>query len=68
MSHPEYSAPGAVHYGMTQDEMRAKTKSNGCFEGPMPLCGNGSFHCTVTRDKAKVTCEPCRKKLNLKPE
>ena len=68
MTHPEHVARDVVHYGLTQDEMRAKCQSTGDFGGPRPLCGNGSFHCATTRDKAKVTCEPCRQKLNLKPE
>lgn len=64
MAHPEYTPPGPVHYGMTQDEARAKYKSNGDFSGPRPLCGNGSFHCPVTRDKTQVTCEACQARLD----
>ena len=52
-----------THYGMAQGEARAKAKSNGDFEGPLPICGNGSYHCTVTRDKSKVTCPACQARL-----
>lgn len=64
MTHPEYTPPGDVHYGMTQDEARAKYRSTGDFAGPRPLCGNGSYHCTVTRDKSKVTCAACQSRLD----
>lgn len=56
----ENRKPETVHYGMTQREARDRYKSNGNFEGPLPLCGNGSFHCQVTSHKPAVTCEACK--------
>lgn len=55
--------PEPTHYGMTEAEARARYKSSGNFEGPLPLCGNGSYHCTVTRNKSLVTCEACQARL-----
>lgn len=52
-----------VHYGMTQDEARARYASTGNFEGPLPICGNGSFHVKTSRDRAEVTCPACLSKL-----
>lgn len=54
-----------VHYGQTMQEKQAAMRSNGHFEGPMPLCGNGNYHCAVTRVLSDVTCEACLRKLNL---
>lgn len=56
-----------IHYGMTQAQARRKTGSNGNFEGPLPLCGNGSFHVEVTSATWAVTCEACKAKLKTKP-
>lgn len=49
-----------VHFGMTQDEARAKFKSTGNFEGPLPLCGNGNYHCHVSRNWDTVNCTACQ--------
>ncbi len=54
-----------TYYGLTHQELQAKHKSTGVFatakDGLSPSCGNGSYHASSTRDKAKVTCEACRK-------
>jgi hypothetical protein len=63
VEYPELPAACLTHYGLTEAEMRAKTGSNGSFEGPMPVCGNGSYHVTVTREKAHVNCAACLSKL-----
>jgi len=57
----------AVHYGMTEAQARRKTGSNGGFEGPLPLCGNGSYHAEVTSDADSVTCEACKAVLKTRP-
>lgn len=56
-----------VHYGMTEAQARRKANSNGSFEGPRPLCGNGSFHVDVTSDKPSITCEACKAILKTRP-
>lgn len=56
-----------VHFGMTQAQARRKTGSNGSFEGPLPLCGNGSFHADVTSYKPSVTCLACKATLKSRP-
>lgn len=53
-----------IHLGLTQEQMRAKSGSNGNFEGPNPLCGNGSFHAEVTTTAARVSCVACLLKMN----
>jgi hypothetical protein len=57
----EFGVPSEtlVHYGMTEKEAQAAAGSNGSFDGPRPLCGNGNFHAKVTREKADVTCPFC---------
>lgn len=54
-----------THFGMTQAEARAKAGSTGDFQGPRPLCGNGSYHVTVAR--SAVTCPRCLEMLANKP-
>ena len=56
-----------IHYGMTQAQARRKTGSNGNFEGPLPLCGNGNYHADVTSDIESVTCEACKAILKTRP-
>lgn len=58
---------GNIHYGLTEQEMRDKVRSTGNFRGPMPICGNGSWHCHVTRNLQNVTCEKCKKLLADRP-
>lgn len=58
---------GHIHYGMTEREMQNKTGSNGNFHGPMPLCGNGSWHTHTTRNPNNVTCEICKERLASRP-
>lgn len=56
-----------VHFGLTEQQMRAKYQSTGSFGGPRPLCGNGSFHCKVTDKAFEVTCTVCQDRLKGKP-
>lgn len=56
-----------VHYGMTEAQARRKAGSTGNFEGPLPLCGNGSYHAGVTSDAESVTCEACKAILKTRP-
>lgn len=56
-----------VHYGMTEAQARRKAGSNGSFEGPLPLCGNGNYHANVTSDAPSVTCEACKAILATRP-
>lgn len=58
---------GHIHYGLTEDEMRSKSGSNGNFHGPMPICGNGSWHAHVTRNSINVTCVKCKELLDSRP-
>jgi hypothetical protein len=58
---------GNIHYGLTEQEMRNKVRSTGNFHGPMPICGNGSWHCHVTRNSLNVTCEKCKELLASNP-
>lgn len=58
---------GHIHFGLTEAEMRRKTGSNGNFEGPMPICGYGSWHAHTTRNIKNVTCEKCKERLATKP-
>lgn len=67
MSHPEFTPKGYVHYGMTEQEARNKAGSNGSFEGPRPLCSNGSYHIGTTRHSKYVTCPVCLEKLATRP-
>jgi hypothetical protein len=67
MSDAHTGTPEHTHFGLTEMEMRNKTGSNGNFEGLKPLCGNGSFHCHVTRNVAAVTCEACKARLATRP-
>lgn len=53
-----------IHLGLTQEEMRAKSGSNGDFAGPNPLCGNGSAHAEVTDVARRVSCVACLLKMN----
>jgi hypothetical protein len=57
----------AVHYGMTEAQARRKAGSGARFEGPLPLCGNGSYHAGVTSDAQSVTCEACKAILKTRP-
>jgi hypothetical protein len=56
-----------IHLRLSQDQMRRKTGSNGDFQGPMPLCGNGSAHARVDVRHTSVTCEACKKILASRP-
>lgn len=55
------------HYKLSLKQMQAKTKSNGHFEGPMPLCGNGSFHINTVTDITKVNCAACLELWQSRP-
>jgi hypothetical protein len=63
----ELSDVAIVHYGMTEAQARRKAGSNGSFEGPLPLCGNGSYHVAVTSDTDSITCEACKAVLKTRP-
>lgn len=63
----ELTDVAVVHYGMTEAQARRKAGSNGSFEGPLPLCGNGSYHVAVTSDADSVTCEACKAILKSHP-
>lgn len=63
----EFQAADYVHYGMTEAQARRKTGTQGSFEGPLPLCGNGSFHAGVTSDVESVTCIFCKATLKSRP-
>lgn len=67
MSNVHTRTLGHIHFGLLEVEMRNKTGSNGNFHGPMPICGNGSWHCHVTRNIANVTCESCKEHLAKRP-
>lgn len=67
MSNSKASYKGQIHYGLTEAEMRRKTGSNGNFEGPMPICGHGSWHAHVTRNTKNLTCEACKAVLAKNP-
>jgi hypothetical protein len=58
---------GHIHYGLTEAEMRRKTGSNGNFHGPMPICGNGSWHAHTTHNPQNITCEKCKEQLAANP-
>lgn len=63
----EVASEDVIHYGMTEAQARRKAGSNGSFEGPLPLCGNGSYHANVTSDVDSVTCEACKATLKTRP-
>lgn len=52
-----------IHFGLTQEQMRAKAQSNGDFDGPNPACSSGDAHAVVTFDVSRVTCCACISKL-----
>lgn len=52
------------HYGLTQDEQRRRSGSNGDFTEPAPLCGNGSWHASTTRIEGQVNCARCLELLD----
>lgn len=54
-----------IHYGLTREEFASKLgKHPSCFDDRLrPTCSNGSFHAAVTRDKEKVTCPECLKRI-----
>lgn len=58
---------GHLHYGLTEAEMQRKTESNGNFHGPLPICGNGSWHASTTRNIKNLTCEACKAALAKNP-
>jgi hypothetical protein len=58
---------GHIHFGLLEVEMRNKTGSNGNFHGPMPICGNGSWHAHTTRNPQNITCEKCKALLAENP-
>lgn len=66
VEYPELPAVSITHYGMTQEEARAKAGHKDNFEGPNPICGNGNYHVTVTHDKEQVSCAVCRHALGIK--
>lgn len=53
-----------IHLGLTQEQMREKSGSNGDFAGPNPLCSNGSAHAEVTEVANRVSCVACLLKMN----
>ena len=63
MREEDRKPPEVVHFGLTQAEARSRYASSGNFEGPLPICGNGNYHCKVTRMKTQVTCEACKARL-----
>lgn len=65
VEYPELPAVSITHYGMTEAEARAKAGHMGSFEGPKPICGNGSYHAIVTHDKEQVNCAVCRHALGI---
>lgn len=58
---------GHIHYGLTETEMRRKMNSTGNFEGPMPICGHGSWHTHTTRNTKNLTCPVCIERLASQP-
>lgn len=55
-----------THYGLTREEFAAKnSKHPSCYDSRLrPLCGNGSFHAKLTRNKTDVSCPVCKFRLN----
>lgn len=53
------------HYGETRDERASRRGIHpSCLENrDTPLCGNGSYWAATTRDKSKVDCEACLKRM-----
>lgn len=51
-----------THYGLTREEFASRAgKHSSCFENRLrPLCGNGSFHASMTRRETHVNCEACK--------
>lgn len=58
--------PGFKHLELNQDQLRRKMGSNGNFNRSA-LCGNGSYHATLTTVKADVNCPRCLELLATKP-
>lgn len=56
-----------THYGLTREEFASKAgKHPSCFDDRLrPVCGNGSFHAKLTRNKDEVTCAACKAKMNI---
>lgn len=54
-----------THYGLTREEFASKAgKHPSCFDNRLrPVCGNGSFHAKLTRNKNEVTCDACKARI-----
>jgi hypothetical protein len=55
-----------THYGLTREEFASQQgKHPSCFENRLrAVCGNGSYHAKCVRDKSKVDCAACLKRIN----
>jgi len=51
-----------IHFLLTEDDMRQKTKSAGRFS-KQALCGNGSYH--SRKEKTGVTCPICLELIRI---